>query len=206
MNKSPTAGQSNNVTVGLPLVCAQCGCDRYVGMMVFDYEVHDYPIQHPDRCLKMDDKVFEHIIEDGEPRPHWRCRKKAGHPGACSSHNDCGELGGEHGHTVCGLVPGHKGPHAWERLLTRPEALSAEREEWLIWSNEHRAWWGPNNCGYPKDVSNAGRYTFAEAREICTSRSWESVNIPPETMIHLSAVVGPLLANSPRASASEEKP
>jgi len=56
--------------------------------------------------------------------------------------------------------------------------------EWLIWSNEHRAWWGPNNAGYPKDVHKAGRYTLAEARSICSSRSWDAHGVPPETMIH----------------------
>jgi len=40
---------------------------------------------------------------------------------------------------------------------------------WLIWSNEHKAWWGPNRGGYyARDaVALAGRYSTAEALEIC---------------------------------------
>jgi hypothetical protein len=34
---------------------------------------------------------------------------------------------------------------------------------WLIWSNEHQAWWGPGNRGYTVYKSKAGRYTIAEA-------------------------------------------
>lgn len=40
--------------------------------------------------------------------------------------------------------------------------------EWLIWSNEHRAWWGPAGHGYAARVENAGRYSHAEALDICT--------------------------------------
>jgi hypothetical protein len=49
---------------------------------------------------------------------------------------------------------------------------------------------GPGHCGYPKDVRLAGRYTLDEANAICTQRSWEDLNVPPETMIHLRAVIG----------------
>jgi hypothetical protein len=38
---------------------------------------------------------------------------------------------------------------------------------YLIWSNEHRAWWGPGRCGYDRHLSMAGRYTRAQAVEIC---------------------------------------
>lgn len=54
---------------------------------------------------------------------------------------------------------------------------------WLIWSNEHGMWWGPNHRGYYLRVSEAGRYTLDEARNICKQRSWEG-RVPPETMIH----------------------
>lgn len=41
---------------------------------------------------------------------------------------------------------------------------------WLVWSNEHAAWWGPNRCHYYTDVSAAGRYTLEEAMEISKVR------------------------------------
>jgi hypothetical protein len=63
-----------------------------------------------------------------------------------------------------------------------------DAREWLIWSNEHRAWWGPERCGYPLHSPQAGRYTLAEARDICRSRHWDDPDMPPETMIHVSEV------------------
>jgi hypothetical protein len=37
---------------------------------------------------------------------------------------------------------------------------------WVIWSEEHRAWWGAARWGYVVRLTDAGRYTEAEAREI----------------------------------------
>ena len=38
---------------------------------------------------------------------------------------------------------------------------------YLIWSNEHRLWWRPESAGYTRKLAEAGRYTKAEALEIC---------------------------------------
>jgi hypothetical protein len=38
---------------------------------------------------------------------------------------------------------------------------------WLIWSNEHMAWWNPYEMGYTRVLSEAGRYSFEAARGIC---------------------------------------
>ena len=38
---------------------------------------------------------------------------------------------------------------------------------YLIWSNEHRAWWAPEECGYVHRVSQAGRYGRGHALAIC---------------------------------------
>lgn len=46
-------------------------------------------------------------------------------------------------------------------------------ELYLIWSNEHRAWWRPDRCGYTLHIEAAGRYGRIEGREICTG-----ANIP----------------------------
>lgn len=40
----------------------------------------------------------------------------------------------------------------------------------LLWSNKHRMWWGPNRVGYTIIPAEAGRYTEAEAVE-CVVRS-----------------------------------
>lgn len=43
----------------------------------------------------------------------------------------------------------------------------AEKRDWVVWSVEHNAWWGPNRGGYFTHlVGGAGLYTEAEAREI----------------------------------------
>jgi hypothetical protein len=38
---------------------------------------------------------------------------------------------------------------------------------YVVWSNEHSCWWGPNHCGYTSKLSAAGRYTRDEALKIC---------------------------------------
>jgi hypothetical protein len=40
--------------------------------------------------------------------------------------------------------------------------------EWLVWSNEHKAWWGPNSLGYTKSRKSAGYYSFKQALKICS--------------------------------------
>jgi hypothetical protein len=40
-------------------------------------------------------------------------------------------------------------------------------DAYLIWSNEHRAWWRAGGHGYSKGLEGAGRYTRARALEIC---------------------------------------
>ena len=40
---------------------------------------------------------------------------------------------------------------------------------YLIWSCEHNAWWGKNECGYTDDFISAGRYSKERAGEIVTS-------------------------------------
>lgn len=56
---------------------------------------------------------------------------------------------------------------------TKPASLSPSGEgveaPWLVWSNEHRAFWGPNRCGYTGLIERAGRYSQAEAEAICRS-------------------------------------
>jgi len=48
-----------------------------------------------------------------------------------------------------------------------------EMEHWLIWSNEHKAFWGVAHRGYTNVLDHAGRYNFLEALAIC-----QRANIP----------------------------
>ena len=47
---------------------------------------------------------------------------------------------------------------------------------YLIWSNEHRAWWRPNAKGYTVHIKTAGRYTFAKRRWRIACAAISSVN------------------------------
>ena len=47
------------------------------------------------------------------------------------------------------------------------DEMTRERDVYLVWSNEYRAWWSPFHAGYVKRVSDAGRYTRDEALAIC---------------------------------------
>lgn len=42
-----------------------------------------------------------------------------------------------------------------------------QRESYLVWSNEHRGWWGPCARGYSPGLGGAGRYTRDQALRIC---------------------------------------
>ena len=39
-------------------------------------------------------------------------------------------------------------------------------ELWVIWSEEHGAWWRPGKWGYTRSLREAGRYPEAEANAI----------------------------------------
>lgn len=63
-------------------------------------------------------------------------------------------------------------------------------DTWLIWSNEHSAWWAPNGRGYTNRTAEAGRYPFMEALGICKTYrpeySWstnEASRQPMEVMV-----------------------
>lgn len=58
-------------------------------------------------------------------------------------------------------------------------------KKWLVWSNEHKAWWGNNGSGYTHSRKNAGRYTQEEAEEVCfhANNYLTDTNHPNETMV-----------------------
>lgn len=66
------------------------------------------------------------------------------------------------------------------RLAAKP----AEDGPYLVWSNQHRAWWHPNSAGYTTHVHAAGRYSREEAMSISsTSRDgWRHPEDVPEEL------------------------
>lgn len=53
-------------------------------------------------------------------------------------------------------------------LATQPAPRNAQK--YLVWSNEHAAWWGKDRCGYTRIIANAGRYSRDEALKIAGTR------------------------------------
>lgn len=54
---------------------------------------------------------------------------------------------------------------------------------WLIWSNEHNAWWAPNERGYTTSREKAGRYEYYKALEIVRAANIRNGDRPMETMV-----------------------
>jgi len=73
------------------------------------------------------------------------------------------------------------------------EAPSAD--PYLVWSNEHNAWWRGNRCGYTKFIDQAGRYERSEALNICRNarngwRDGETVTEIPLRLIDAVECMG----------------
>ena len=49
-----------------------------------------------------------------------------------------------------------------DRALS-PAPAQTDSDTYLIWSNEHGAWWRPNAAGYTMRIEEAGRYSREEA-------------------------------------------
>lgn len=69
-------------------------------------------------------------------------------------------------------------------ILRRLAAKPAEDGPYLVWSNQHRAWWRPYSAGYTTHVHAAGRYSREEAMSISsTSRDgWRRPEDVPEEL------------------------
>lgn len=79
-----------------------------------------------------------------------------------------------------------------ERLETKNDELrsrfialikSVESAKYLIWSNEHKAWWKPNNLGYTVHLKDAGHYGREEALIICCGSGLALHGIPDEILV-----------------------
>ena len=58
------------------------------------------------------------------------------------------------------------------------------KNNWLIWSNEHKAWWNANKRGYTFIIEEAGRYSFDDANLLCNEANeyLQSDEMPNEIM------------------------
>jgi hypothetical protein len=74
--------------------------------------------------------------------------------------------------------------------------------KWLIWSNEHGAWWRPKSAGYTLDRAQAGQYDLREAVEICASDSHRAWTRPNERAKRPAETMFPVL---PTPTTGEEK-
>lgn len=55
----------------------------------------------------------------------------------------------------------------------------------LIWSHEHGAWWGPNHCGYVRDIKEAGRYSAEDAAKIVENATFDWSRPPNEVPVRI---------------------
>ncbi len=66
---------------------------------------------------------------------------------------------------------------------------------YLVWSNEHQAWWKGGRFGYSRNISEAGAYTRDEAIDICRKAipgNYNRLGVLPEVpirMLDLTAVM-----------------
>lgn len=58
-----------------------------------------------------------------------------------------------------------------------------DKTKWLVWSNEHKAWWRADHRGYCFIRASAGRYSFDEACKIVKSANYARDGEPNEAMV-----------------------
>ncbi len=77
------------------------------------------------------------------------------------------------------------------------------KKNWLIWSNEHRAFWAAKRLGYTTNMGEAGRYSRAEAVAIVLGAnaggnlpdSHHNAGEPYEVMVHAPEATTDLFAS-----------
>jgi hypothetical protein len=63
------------------------------------------------------------------------------------------------------------------------KALLQQGGTWIVWSNEHNAWWKPSKRGYTNARHEAGRYSFEEACQIVHDANLYCGNTPNEAVV-----------------------
>lgn len=96
--------------------------------------------------------------------------------------------------------------HLWDDVLSAsPSPPLAEGGGYLIWSNEHRAWWRPNRMGYTIHIEAAGRYTREEAISESRVRDQRPDEPMPELPVREADALASLAA-PPLVAEKREKP
>lgn len=89
-------------------------------------------------------------------------------------------------HELAGVTgPGIETPEDWV-----VEARLKNAKDFMIWSIEHGAWWGPNHAGYVSDPKEAGRYSFDEAIDIVNNPHTQKPGVPNEAIVLAQTYVG----------------
>jgi hypothetical protein len=64
-------------------------------------------------------------------------------------------------------------------------SVNEPAKDWVIWSEEHAAWWGRARWGYTESLAAAGRYSQEEAQAIvrkanfyCKPGTWNECAFP----------------------------
>lgn len=72
-----------------------------------------------------------------------------------------------------GTIARTRGPAMTSKTDTDSLSHTAETP-WLVYSREHNVWWRANHSGYTNDITQAGRYTKADAEGCCNQRDKQS--------------------------------
>lgn len=72
------------------------------------------------------------------------------------------------------------------RNFNNPKTKEIPR--WIIWSEEHGAWWAPDRAGYTRSLEHAGRYLEVDALEI----EYQANRYLPKDAYHEFAMLDPL--------------
>lgn len=75
------------------------------------------------------------------------------------------------------------------------------RDAYVIWSNKHTMWWGPNRCGYTMSLREAGVYSKADAEQIVADAMYtpevvDNVAYPWNKARELAAFIPPTQPNT----------
>jgi hypothetical protein len=78
------------------------------------------------------------------------------------------------------------------------------KDEYLIWSNEHRLWWRGNGQGYTHRLDEAGIYTRLEAIRRSSTRDQTPGEPLPELPIRRDDLLSVLVPPTPRETAGQK--